>query len=157
MLEWRRRKIGNRVSYENFAMQDFLQNNESLLWILGIISIVTFLATLVIVPWIIVRLPEGYFATPQRIAFVSNALHPSVRIVLLLCKNTLGIFVVVLGIAMLVIPGQGLLTILIGLILIDFPGKYTFQRWLVKRKPVLKSINWLRKRGDRKPLRFDLG
>ena len=44
---------------------------------------------------------------------------------------------------MLVAPGQGLLTMVVGLLLVDFPGKYRLERWLVTRQQVWRSINWL--------------
>jgi hypothetical protein len=53
---------------------------------------------------------------------------------------------------MLLVPGQGLLTIAVGLMLVDFPGKFRFERWLAVRPPVWRSINWLRKRAGRGPL-----
>ena len=45
---------------------------------------------------------------------------------------------------MLVLPGQGILTIIVGLVLMDFPGKYGAERWAVSRGPVLPAINWIR-------------
>ena len=59
-----------------------------------------------------------------------------------------------LGIMLLVLPGQGILTIIVGIILVDFPMKYRLERWLVSRKKVLKSMNWLRKRANKKPLKL---
>ncbi len=47
---------------------------------------------------------------------------------------------------MLVTPGQGLLTLLIGLLLLNFPGKYRLERWLVRRPGVLRTLNWVRRR-----------
>jgi hypothetical protein len=70
-------------------------------------------------------------------------------------KNVVGYMLIVLGITMLFMPGQGLLTVLLGIILIDFPGKYRFERWLVLRKHVLRSINWLRIRANAEPLVVD--
>jgi len=61
----------------------------------------------------------------------------------------------VAGIAMLVLPGQGVLTIVIGIMLLDFPGKYRFERSLAARRPVLRSINWLRRRANRPLLHVD--
>ncbi len=71
---------------------------------------------------------------------------------LLTGKNALGYLFVLMGIAMLVLPGQGILTIMIGVTLLDFPGKYRLERWLVSRRPVLRSINWLRRCAGREPL-----
>jgi hypothetical protein len=71
---------------------------------------------------------------------------------LLAIKNLLGIFLIVAGLVMLLVPGQGLLTIAVGLVLTDFPGKFHLQRWIVARKSVWRSIGWLRKRTGKPPL-----
>lgn len=133
-------------------MLSLLQENESLLWVLGLVSVASFLVTLAVVPWVILKLPHDYFAEPQRVAMLFRGMPPTIRVVALLAKNALGAVVVVLGVVMLVFPGQGLLTILIGLILVDFPGKYRYQRWLISRGPVLRAANWLREKGEKKPL-----
>ena len=133
-------------------MLSIIQENESLLLILGIVSLVSFVLTLAVIPWVLIKLPSNYFAKPRRISLIPSDTNPSVRVILLLVKNILGVAIVLLGVVMLVIPGQGLLTILIGLTLTDFPKKYRMQRWLISRKPVLSSANWLRRKGGRKPL-----
>ena len=74
---------------------------------------------------------------------------------LVIGKNVLGAIFVVAGIIMLVLPGQGIFTILIGIMLLDFPGKYQFERWIVARRPVFQSINWLRQRAGRAALVLD--
>jgi hypothetical protein len=58
------------------------------------------------------------------------------------------------GVAMLVLPGQGLLTLLMGFLLVDFPGKYRLERWLFARPIVRRPINWLRHRAGRVPLQL---
>lgn len=143
------------MQFQDFRhLLDFIQDNEFLLWALGIFSVVTFLATLAFIPWLAVRLPKDYFAKPRRDGLVMRNLPAGMRILLLLLKNLLGVLIVVLGIVMLVIPGQGVLTIVIGLVLIDFPGKYRLQRNLIQHRPVLNSVNWLRQRSGREPLQF---
>ena len=72
-------------------------------------------------------------------------------------KNALGVVFVLAGVAMILLPGQGVLTILLGIMLTEFPGKYRFERWLVRRRAVLGAINWLRERAGRPPLIVDLG
>ena len=57
-----------------------------------------------------------------------------------------------MGVVMLVTPGQGLATLLIGLMLMNFPGKYRLERWVVTRGPVLHTINRLRHRAGHAPL-----
>jgi hypothetical protein len=71
---------------------------------------------------------------------------------LLLGKNLLALTLIAGGIAMLLLPGQGLLTILIGVMLLDFPGKYPLERRIVQQPKVLQTINWLRAKGNRPPL-----
>ena len=70
----------------------------------------------------------------------------------LVLKNALGLLLLACGIVMLVIPGQGLLTMLIGLMLMDFPGKRRLEARLVAVPSVRRSINWLRERAHRAPL-----
>jgi hypothetical protein len=72
--------------------------------------------------------------------------------VVIVAKNLLGILLALAGLVMLVVPGQGLLTLVAGLMLVDFPGKYRLERWLATRPPVWRSINWLRRRAGREPL-----
>jgi len=50
------------------------------------------------------------------------------------------------------VPGQGILTILIGVMLLNFPGKRRLERWLVSRPRVLPVINGLRARFGKPPL-----
>jgi hypothetical protein len=56
---------------------------------------------------------------------------------------------------MLVLPGQGLITLFVGFFLIDFPGKYRFEKWLIRRKAVHRPINWLRRKSGREALELD--
>ena len=126
-------------------------HETAILWIAGG-SIVAFLATLIAVPWLILRIPPDYFAHRKRLRTPELRRHAVVRWVFLLGKNLLGYLLIVAGIAMLVLPGQGVLTILLGGILVDLPGKYRLERWIVARPPVLKSINRLRQRAGRDPL-----
>jgi hypothetical protein len=53
---------------------------------------------------------------------------------------------------MQVTPGQGVLTILVGLLFLDFPGKFALERRLVQVKPVQAAIAWMRAKAGRSPL-----
>ena len=66
-------------------------------------------------------------------------------------KNLLGAALMLLGILMLFTPGQGLLTLLVGLLLMNFPGKYRLERTLVARPGIFRSLNWLRRRRGAEP------
>lgn len=126
--------------------------DEAVIRWLVVLSIATFVLTLVIVPVLLVRLPSDYFVREHRDPSLMSKRHPVVRIVILIAKNTLGAVLVLGGIAMLVMPGQGVLSILIGLSLIDFPGKFALERRIVRRKSVHRSINWIRKKANKEAM-----
>lgn len=133
-------------------MVEWIKGHEILiLWMTGL-SIVTFIATLIAVPLLIIRIPSHYFSHKRRITKLWADQHPVVRAVLLTIKNIGGYFFIGIGVIMLAIPGQGMLTILIGIILLDLPGKYRVERWIVRRPTVLRSINWLRRYAKKAPL-----
>lgn len=69
-----------------------------------------------------------------------------------IAKNLLGAALVIAGVLMLFLPGQGVLTILIGVMLLDFPGKRQLELRLLRRPGVLSAINRLRARFNRPPL-----
>lgn len=134
---------------------EWILAHDTALWWLAAASIVTFVGTLIVVPWLVVRIPSDYFTHGKRHKTLWADQRPVVRAVLLTGKNMLGGVFVTAGIVMLVLPGQGLLTIAIGVMLLDFPGKYRLERWLVTLRPLLRSINWLRRRAERTPLVLD--
>jgi hypothetical protein len=132
-------------------MIDWIQSNETLLWWLAASSITLFIATMVAVPLWAVRIPANYFADRTRHAPEPVA-GGAKQTVLKIGKNLLGAVLVLVGILMLVLPGQGLLTILIGIMVMEFPAKYRIERWIVTRPPVLHTMNWLRQRAGHEPL-----
>jgi hypothetical protein len=80
--------------------------------------------------------------------------HPVVRGVLLAFKNLLGVVLVLAGAAMLVGPGQGVLTIFIGVMLLDFPGRRRLELALLSRPAVIAGINRVRARFGRPPMQL---
>jgi hypothetical protein len=99
----------------------------------------------------VVRLPSDYFLHRRRTPPVPKR-HLGVVMLMVIGKNTLGFVFVAAGIAMLVLPGQGLLTIMIGLMLANFPGKYRLERWTISQPSVLRSMNWIRAKAHKAPL-----
>jgi len=134
------------------SLLDWAQSNNTLLWWLFAASVTVFLLTPVAVGWMLVRLPQDYFTKERRRPLGTWETQPALRFVLLTAKNLLGFVLVATGLVMLLVPGQGMLTIAVGLILMDFPGKFRLQRWIVTRPSVWRSINWLRKRAKRSQL-----
>ena len=112
-----------------------------------LLFVLTFTISLAIVSFIMVRIPPDYFHKDRPRDLWSDR-HPAVRFLGLFAKNLLGVVLVGLGILMSIpgVPGQGILTILLGIMLLDFPGKRTLEYKLVSRPQVLKTINKLRQR-----------
>ena len=129
----------------------WVASHQQVFWALVGLSVLAFVGTLIAVPWMVVRIPSDYFARragngrpPHR--------HPIVHVLVVIGKNLVGYAFIVLGILMLVLPGQGILTLLAGIVLVDFPGKHRALQWLVTRPKVLKSMNWIRERRGKGPL-----
>lgn len=108
------------------------------------VSLAMLVATLVVFPFVIARLPRQYFTEESRPRPLSR--HLIVHLLLMTLKNVLGLALVVTGILLLFLPGQGLLTLIIGLTIMNYPGKFVIERWLVRRPRVLPTLNWLRLR-----------
>lgn len=110
-------------------------------WVVALsaISVLTFIGSIIALPRLLASLPEDYFTTTQR---------PKSSWV----RNAFGVVLVTVGIAMLVLPGQGVLTILAGSVLLDFPGKSRLERRLFAKPRVLDAINRIRRRRGRAPL-----
>lgn len=123
-------------------------------WIL-ISSAAMFGLALVGVPLLVARIPADYYAHTRRSGGEHTRRHRWFRGIWLVSKNLLGLACLFFGALMLVLPGQGILTILIAVTLLDFPGKFALQRWVVSRRGVLDSINWVRRRAGREPLVLD--
>ena len=120
----------------------------------GLVSVATFILSLILVPVIIVKIPENYFSSKNRNARWEK-MNPVLRGILIILKNVLGLILLIMGILMLVLPGQGLLTILFGIALIDLPGKHKLVKRLVSYPKIINSINWIRNKADKKPLLLD--
>ena len=60
------------------------------LW-LGVFSIVTFVASLALIPVLVARIPADYFVDRRRHLSRSRRLHPLLYLILIVLKNGLGI------------------------------------------------------------------
>lgn len=110
-----------------------------------------FVGSLFAIPWIITRLPADYFDTRVPRHWMIDR-HPVLRAVGHGVKNAAGAVLLFFGIVMIFTPGQGVLTILIGVSLLDFPGKRRLEVRLVGQPAVLKALNAIRHRFGQPPL-----
>jgi hypothetical protein len=126
-------------------------------WGVGLF-VVSFAGSLAVVAWVMVKLPATYFQDnhhPRLFAWAER--HPLLNVGVLIAKNLLGLSLVILGIILSLpgVPGQGLLTIFIGLLLLNYPGKRRLERWLVSRPSIRQGIDQLRARFGEPPLDLD--
>lgn len=133
-------------------MLEWLHEQKTMFWWLGVLSGVTFVGSMVALPIIVARIPADYFRRDHRHTSHQHTQLTVLRLVSLFLKNLLGLVLIVAGVAMLVLPGQGILTILMGLMLMNFPGKQGFERRLVQQPSILRAINWMRAQAHRPPL-----
>ncbi len=137
------------------GMMENLLVHVSWSYVLGgaALFLASFAISLVVIATLLVVLPSTYFLdSHDRGLWIDQ--HPVVRWSGIVTKNILGIVIVLIGAALSLpgIPGQGLLTILIGLVLIDFPGKRRLERRILRMPRVLKRVNNLRQRFGKSPL-----
>jgi hypothetical protein len=125
--------------------------SSEMVFFFTLLSLLTFVFSLILLPILILTIPEDYFVEKQRHPMHWNKSGYLLRMLVLLLKNLLGIILFFMGILMLVLPGQGILTILAGLVLLDFPGKFLLLRWLARKERILNSLNWVRKKGHKAP------
>jgi hypothetical protein len=125
--------------------------------VLGVILfVVSFAVSLGVISFILVKVPSTYFQQSHPREFWVER-HPAIRWAGVIAKNLLGVVLVLLGILMSIpgVPGQGILTILLGIMLLDFPGKRALEYKIVSRPVVLERINRLRHRFSKAPLVLD--
>ena len=126
--------------------------NAPSLILAGALAVVVVLASTALALVVLVRLPATYFIQPRRGFMEGN--HPLLRASAIFAKNLLGVVLVVAGIGLSLpgVPGPGIVTLLVGLALLDFPGKRALERRVIRQPRVLAALNALRKRFAAPPL-----
>ena len=126
-----------------------------------LLTTVVSIAYFIVISYIITQMDKRYFIRKKNAGDdVSEKPHltsmnSSVIYVVNIVKIIIGVCLLLCGVVMLVLPGQGLLTILIGLSLVPFPGKNKIEQDLLSRKSVRSSLNWIRMKANKDPFIFD--
>ena len=132
---------------------EWVRIHEIAFWWIGILSMATFVGTLIIIPILVVRIPADYFKRKkQKPEPCYKNQYAAICFIGLVFKNLFGIVFVLAGLAMLFLPGQGFITILIGIIMLNFPGKLAMEQRIVQQPTVLGAINWMRMKANRPAL-----
>lgn len=137
------------ITLLNSLLEMFEAYRSLIIWF-GSISLFIFLFSLLTIKWLVALIPEDYFI--NRKASKMRSSNPVLWYIVLIIKNVVGYSLVLGGIMMLVLPGQGVFTIIIGLMLSNYPGKYSIERKFIAIPSILKSINWLRQKSNKPPL-----
>lgn len=134
------------------AVVEWITHHEVLMGYLGLLSLITFILTLMLVPVLVIRMPADYFMYDKESLKEFRKQHPLVWVVTQVMKNIFGALFICAGLAMLVLPGQGLITILIGITLVSFPKKRALECRIIRIKAVVRTINWIRAKANTCPI-----
>jgi len=120
------------------------------------IFLASFLVNLGIVSAILVKLPADHFSKSRKTKFWAGP-RPAIHAAKVIGKNIAGVLLVALGIVLSLpgVPGQGLLTVLLGIMLLDFPGRHRLEQKLLSKPSIVNTINRLRERFDKPPLQLN--
>jgi hypothetical protein len=135
---------------------EWIKGHIPFFYLLGGISLSLTIITIIVVPLFLIYVPRDFFINEEhnrrfgRIPF-------TMRIILIILKNITGVIIIAAGALMLILPGQGIITILIGVFLVDFPGKKRLLFYILRKPIVLNTINWIRKKNKRKDLIVEEG
>ena len=143
------------MDFLNSFIQWFVDRPEILIG-LGISSFFIFLLSILGISWFVANIPEDYFLESKRKKTKWRDQKPLLGLAVIFVKNIIGILLIVGGLLMLVLPGQGLLTIVTGLLLINYPGKYRLEQKLVSKPSILRTLNWIRLRANKPPLKRNI-
>lgn len=122
----------------------------------ALIFLASFLINLGIVSFILVKLPADHFSKNRKTKFWAGP-RPAIHAAKVIGKNIAGVLLVALGIVLSLpgVPGQGLLTVLLGIMLLDFPGRHRLEQKLLSKPSIVNTINRLRERFDKPPLQLN--
>jgi archaellum biogenesis protein FlaJ (TadC family) len=139
------------------AVVAWVREHAVLFQVLGAASLAMFVLSLVVFPLVVISLPADYFVRERRDPVRQLRRRPLLWAAVMVVKNLLGAVLIAAGVAMLVLPGQGLLTILVGLALTNFPGKFTLERRFVRVPSVGRTLNRIRSAAGRPSLEIPRG
>jgi len=116
---------------ENFieSITEFVSSYKVYILWLATISLFVFIFSLISIKWLVALIPTNYFIKKNMVK--SKKSYSFIWLISVIVKNLIGYTLILGGLLMLVLPGQGLFTILMGLVLSNYPGKYNIERKVI--------------------------
>ncbi|MBC8381759.1 MAG: archaellum biogenesis protein FlaJ (TadC family) [Porticoccaceae bacterium] len=133
----------------------WISSHQNILVLSGMASIIIFIVSLLSLPWLVAKIPEDYFVPKKRAGTPWKGHFLGLWLLMFAVKNVVGYLLLFSGFLMLFLPGQGILTMLTGLLLMDYPGKFQLERKIALSPAVLSKLNWLREKANQPPLKID--
>jgi len=119
---------------------------------LAIGSIAMFILSIAAIPLIVARIPVDYFTVLGHERQRQRRRHPLLHLLIMCIKNMLGSLLLIVGLIMLFTPGQGLLSILFGLMIMNYPGKYRLECSIIRKPLIFNTVNAMREKQNYPPL-----
>jgi hypothetical protein len=119
-----------------------------------VFSIATIIVSYVLIVVGMIKIPADYFSSTY-VREINHDKHFSLRWATFIVKNVIGFLLIIAGTVMIFTPGPGVPTILLGLIMMDIPGKRPLEARIIKRPEILETVNNLRARYNKPPLVMD--
>ena len=118
-------------------------------WIAVAVALcILLLLAAVAIPKVIVGMPEDYFAAGGVKAVRGETIASRIG------RNLFGAFLFAVGSLLFIPPGAGTIFMVAGMVLMDFPGKRRLELKAIRWRGVLRSLNFIRRRGNVPPFRL---
>jgi len=124
----------------------WLNQYKPFLSVIAGLSLLLLVLSLLATPWIVARLPSDYLQT--------NKLNRPTGIfgsILFALKALIGFILIAFGLLLFITPGPGLVVLLVGLSMAEFPGKHRLMTKMAGQPRILKSLNWMREKRGKEP------
>jgi len=119
-------------------------------WWIALASLLMFVVSIAAIPLIVARIPVDYFIRQGHTR--QHQRHFILHVIITCLKNLLGAVLLMAGVIMLFTPGQGILSILFGLMIMNYPGKYRLECAIIRKPLIFKAVNAMREKQNQPPL-----
>jgi len=131
----------------DFVLNIFAQFEDYIVFIVTVSALI-FVVSLIFTPFLVSKIPHDYFTNAK---YHKLEIKHFGHLVAVVGRSILGFSLVILGFVMLFTPGQGILAIIVGLFLMEFPGKKRLERKIIGNEVTFRALNWMREKFKQPP------